>query len=80
MWLVAMAKRGHGFISIAFKLKVSKITMDRQIPFWNGIPGGGWMKDWKQHYSKLSVRTSHALETPRAKRLYEENVAASMRM
>ena len=73
-WLVEMAEAGHELSTTTLKIKFSNIAMGRDTPFRNGIPGGGWMRGWKQRHPKLSVRTSQALEVARAKGLCELNV------
>ena len=43
-WLIAMMERGYGLSSTTLKMKVSKITMSKDTPFCEGIPGRGWMR------------------------------------
>lgn len=73
-WLLTMAERGHKLTSSALKMKVSEICASRETPFWDGIPGGRWMQAWKWHHPKLSLHTPQALESAKAKGIYEENV------
>ena len=54
-WFIAMAKKGYGLCLTSLKMKVSETTMSREIPFWNGIHGGGWMGRWKQCHPKLTL-------------------------
>ena len=55
-------------------MKVSEITMARETPFRDGIPGEGWLRGWKRHHLELSLRQSQALETTRTKGLCAANV------
>lgn len=48
---VTMAEQGHGLITLTtLKMKVSKVTMHLDMPFRNGIPGGGWMRGRKYRH------------------------------
>ena len=73
-WLIEMAEAGHVLSPTTLKIKVSNIAMGRDTPFRNGIPGGGWLRGWKQRHPELSVGTSQALEVARAKGLCKFNV------
>jgi hypothetical protein len=55
-WLIAMVERGYGFSPTALKMKVSEITMSRDTPFCEGIPGGGWMRGWRCRHPELTLR------------------------
>jgi hypothetical protein len=73
-WLIAMVERGYGLSPTTLKMKVSKITMSRDTPFREGIPGRGWMRGWRRRHSGLTLRVSQALETARARGLCKDNV------
>jgi hypothetical protein len=55
-------------------MKVSEITISRDMPFCEGIPGGGWMRGWRHRHPKLTLQVSQALETARARSLCRDNV------
>jgi hypothetical protein len=73
-WLISMVERGYGLTPTALKMKVSEITMSKDTPFREGIPGGGWMWGWRWRHPELTLRVSQALETARARGLCEDNV------
>jgi hypothetical protein len=72
--LLLMVDRGYGLSPTTLRMKVSEITMSRDTPFREGIPGGGWMKGWRRRHPKLTLRVSQALETARARGLCRDNV------
>jgi hypothetical protein len=43
-WLISMVERDYGLTHSALKMKVNEITISRETPFQDGIPGAGWMK------------------------------------
>jgi hypothetical protein len=51
----------------ALKMKVYEITKNRWTPFKDGIPGGGWMRWFKQRHLELTLRAAQGLESARAK-------------
>jgi hypothetical protein len=69
-----MVEREYGLSPTALKMKVGEITMSRDIPFREGIPGRGWMKGWRPDHPELTLRVSQALETARARGLCKDNV------
>jgi hypothetical protein len=73
-WLISMVERGYGLSPTTLKMKVSEITMSRDTPFREGIPGGGWMRGWRRRHPELTLRVSQALETARARGLCRDNV------
>jgi hypothetical protein len=73
-WLISMVERGYGLTPTALRMKVSEITMSRDTPFREGIPGRGWMRGWKRRHLELILRAAQALETARARGLCKDNV------
>jgi hypothetical protein len=72
--LLLMVDRGYGLSPTALRMKVSEITMSRDTLFCEGIPGGGWMRSWRQWHLELTLRISQALEIARARGLCRDNV------
>jgi hypothetical protein len=73
-WLISMVERGFGLTPTALKMKVCEITMSRDIPFREGIPGGGWMRGWRRWHPELTLQVSQALEIARARGLCKDNI------
>jgi hypothetical protein len=73
-WLISMVERGYGLSPTTIKMKVSEITMSRDTPFHEGIPGGGLMRGWRCRHPELILRVLQALETARARGLCKDNV------
>ena len=46
-WIVKMKTLGHPINLSQCRLKVTKITQDRDTPFTKAIPGPGWVKWFK---------------------------------
>lgn len=67
-------KNGNWFSSTTLKMKVSKITMSRDTPFCEGIPGGGWMRGWRNRHPELTLHVLQALETALVRGLCKDNV------
>jgi hypothetical protein len=67
-------ERGCGLSPTALKMKVSEITMSKDTPFREGIPGGGWMRGWRRRHPELILQVSQALESAQARGLYKDNV------
>jgi hypothetical protein len=52
-FLIKMCDRKFGLSLSALKMKVYEITKNRWTPFKDGIPGGGWMRWFKQRHPEL---------------------------
>ena len=74
-YLIKMCDAGYGLSPNALKMKVYEITKSRSTPFWDGIPGSGWMRWFRIRHPELTIRAAQTLETARAKSLCPENVA-----
>jgi hypothetical protein len=73
-WLLLMCDKGYGLSPAALRMKVSEITISRDIPFREGIHRGGWMREWRRQHPELTLRILQALEIARARGLYRDNV------
>ena len=73
-WLISMVERGYELSPTTLKMKVGEITISRDTPFREGIPGRGWMRGWRPRHPELTLRVSQALEIAQARGLCKENV------
>ena len=75
-WILKMQTLGHPINLSQCRLKVAKITQDRDTPSTKGIPSPWWVKWFKIRNPTLTLRVAQGLEQCRAKGLCLVNVAS----
>jgi hypothetical protein len=65
-WICELQRLGYPITLTGLRLKVADIYQTRENSFTAGILGRGWLRWWKRHHPKLSLRVSQGLEISRA--------------
>jgi hypothetical protein len=58
------------------RLKVAQMVETRENPFYNGIPGAGWLRWFRRRHPNLVLRSTQGLEVNRARNLCPEIVSS----